>query len=135
MMCSAKALAGKTSQQPVVLVVEDEILVRAPVADFLRTAGYKVVEAADAAEAVSIFVTGTEIDLVFSDIEMPGPMDGLALAGWISDHHPGVPVILTSGIARRVRGTRALFVPKPYRPAAVAHRISALLMGGQQVNA
>jgi DNA-binding response OmpR family regulator len=122
------------ARQPVILVVEDEILVRNPVAEFLRTAGYKVVEAANAAEAVAVFVTGTVIDLVFSDIDMPGPMDGVGLARWISVHHSGIHVILTSGIHQgaRGRGTTALFLPKPYRLAAVASRIRWLLEDSPQ---
>src|SRR5208282_5284707 len=117
------------ARQPVILVVEDEILVRSPVAEFLRTVGYKVVEAANAAEAVAVFNTGTVIDLVFSDIDMPGPMDGVGLACWISVHHPDIHVILTSGIhhAARGRGTTDLFLPKPFRLAEVALRIRSLL--------
>src|ERR1700680_1905781 len=85
----------------VVLVVEDEILVRSVTAEFLRIAGYNVVEAANAAEAVEVFTVGTVIDLVFSDINFlagpPNSMDGVGLARWVSQRHPGVHVILTSG--------------------------------------
>jgi|SRR5208282_169915 len=117
------------ARQPMILVVEDEILVRSPVAEFLRTVGYKVVEAANAAAAVAVLNTGTVIDLVFSDIDMPGPMDGVGLACWISVHHPGIHVILTSGIhhAAQGRGTKDLFLPKPFRLAEVALRIHSLL--------
>jgi CheY-like chemotaxis protein len=115
--------------QPAVLVVEDEILIRSAVAEFLRGAGYKVIEAADAAEAVAIFASGTQIDLVFSDINMPGPMDGIGLVGWIADHHPGIHVILTSAIshARRAGQRGAGFLLKPYRLAEAARRIASLL--------
>src|SRR5271156_2242035 len=128
-MSSAMASAEEATRQPVILVVEDELLVRSPVAEFLRTAGYKVVEVANAAEAVAVFVTGTVIDLVFSDVDMPGPMDGVGLACWISRHHPGIHVILTSGInhAARAGGITALFLPKPFRLAEVALRIGSLL--------
>ena len=114
----------------VVLVVEDEILVRSVVAEFLRDAGYTVIEASNAAEAVAIFGAGRTIDLVFSDIEMPGPnpMDGVGLALWISQHRPGVDVVLTSGYPHDVQAVGAkVFLPKPYRLPEVVFRIRALL--------
>ena len=137
LMSSAMASVEEATRQPVILVVEDEILVRSPVAEFLRTAGYKVIEAANAAEAVAVFVTGTAIDLVFSDIDMPGRMDGVGLARWISRHHPGIHVILSSGIshAARTKGITAPFLPKPYRLAAVALRIRSLLEDPRQKDA
>jgi CheY-like chemotaxis protein len=119
-----------------VLVVEDEILVRSLVAEFLRQAGYTVIEASNAAEAVAIFGTGRTIDLVFSDVEMPGPnpMDGVGLALWISQHLPGVDVILTSGYRHDAQAVGAkVFLPKPYRLADVGLRIRALLEGRQWV--
>ena len=127
----------EATRQRVVLVVEDEIMIRSPVAGFLRMAGFKVVEAANAHEAVAVFVTGTVIDLVFSDIDVPGSMDGVGLARWISDHHPGIPVILTSGVSHAGRAARiaALFLPKPYRLAEVALRIRSLLEGSQPKDA
>jgi CheY-like chemotaxis protein len=115
--------------QPAVLVVEDEILIRSAVAEFLRGAGYRVIEAANAAEAVAVFASRTQIDLVFSDINMPGPMDGVGLVRWIADHHPRIHVILTSAIshARRAGQSGAGFLPKPYRLAEAVRRIASLL--------
>ncbi len=128
-MSSAMASHEAAARQPAILVVEDEILIRSPVAEFLRGAGYKVIEAASAAEAVAIFASGTQIDLVFSDVNMPGAMDGVGLVRWIADHHPGIQVILTSTIsqARRARQIGAGFLGKPYRLAEAARRIGALL--------
>lgn len=122
-------------QPHVVLVVEDEILVRSVVAEFLRGAGYTVIEASNAAEAVAIFRTGRTIDLVFSDVEMPGPdpMDGVGLALWISQHRPGVDVILTSGKRHDVHAEGAkAFLSKPYRLTEVIVRISAILEDRQR---
>jgi CheY-like chemotaxis protein len=66
------------------LVVEDNICVRSVTAEVLREAGYSVIEAANAAEAVAVFDAGTAVDLVFSDIEMRGSqMDGVGLARWV----------------------------------------------------
>jgi CheY-like chemotaxis protein len=128
-MSMAMASQEEATRQPAVLLVEDEILIRSAVAEFLRGAGYRVIEAADAGEAVAIFASGTQIDLVFSDVNMPGPMDGVGLVRWIADHHPGIPVILTSAIshARRAGQSGAGFLPKPYRLAEAVRRIASLL--------
>ena len=128
-MSSAMASQEEVTRQLAILVVEDEILIRSAVAEFLRGAGYRVVEAANAAEAVAIFASRTQIDLVFSDINMPGPMDGLGLVRWIADNHPGIHVILTSAIghARRAGQSGAGFLSKPYRLAEAARRIASLL--------
>ena len=128
-MSSAMASQEQATRQPAVLVVEDEILIRSAAAEFLRGAGYRVVEAADAAEAVAIFASRTQIDLVFSDINMPGSMDGVGLVRWIADHHPGIHVILTSAVshARSAAESGAGFLLKPYRLAEAARRIASLL--------
>jgi two-component system, response regulator PdtaR len=128
-MSTAMASHEEATRQPAVLVVEDEILIRSAVAEFLRGAGYRVIEAADAGEAVAVFASGTQIDLVFSDINMPGTMDGIGLVRWIADHHPGIQVILTSAIShtRRAGLSGASFLPKPYRLAEAARRIASLL--------
>jgi CheY-like chemotaxis protein len=123
---------GEAIRRPVVLVVEDEILVRIPVSDYLRDAGYEVIEAANAAEAVAVFSSGEQVDIVFSDIQMPpGPMDGFALARWIGDHHPGIPVLLTSGNADPVQSAeflaRGAFLPKPYPIENVASSLGKFL--------
>ena len=75
----------------VVLVVEDEVLIRMVIADYLRTCGYRVIEAASADEALVILQhTEFQVDVVFSDIEMPGSMDGFALSKWLRANRPGV---------------------------------------------
>ena len=131
------SVVEEVTRYPVVLVVEDEPLIRSPVAEYLRMAGYKVIEAANAAEAVEVFASGTVIHLVFSDVNMPGLMDGIGLARWISRHHPGVHVILTSAISHAARaGEIAMaFLPKPYRLAEAALRIRSLFDHPQQRDA
>jgi CheY-like chemotaxis protein len=120
---------GTALHRPIILVVEDDIVIRSPLAEYLRGAGYAVIEAANAAEATALFAAGTAIDLVFSDIRMPGPMDGFGLSRWIRQHHPAVRVALTSGAgnAARAAGVAEFFVSKPYRTEAVAARIGRLL--------
>ena len=128
-MLSSMASQEEASGLPSVLVVEDEILIRSAAAEFLRGAGYKVIEAANGEEAIAVCASGTPVDLVFSDINMPGDLDGVELARRIADRHPGIHIILTSAIgqARRAREIGATFLPKPYRLAEAAHRIGALL--------
>jgi CheY-like chemotaxis protein len=114
MLNSVSSRAEEEARQPVVLVVEDEALIRSAVAEYLRISGNSVVEAANAAEAIAVFAAGVPIDVVFSDIHMPGTMDGFGLARWISHHHPGINVVLTSGNShRRAAEVTAFFLPKP----------------------
>jgi len=115
-----------------VLVVEDEVMVRMPIAEYLRDCGYHVLEAADASEAIEMMRAEGGVSLVFTDIRMPGKMDGVGLAEWFRAHYPGVPVLLTSGynggrpLAPDVM-SRNRFIEKPYSQSQVARRIAALL--------
>ena len=105
-------------------------MIRAAVAEYLRISGYRVVEAADAAEAVTLFGAGELIDVVISDVNLPGTMDGLGLAWWIKKHHSALPVLLTSGrgIAAEASERMAFFfVPKPYRLEELAERLRLML--------
>jgi CheY-like chemotaxis protein len=80
-----------------ILVVEDEVLQRYPVAEFLRNAGYRVLEASNADDARAIFKSGEPIEVVFSDVSMPGTMNGFGLAQWVRKEYPDVHILLTSG--------------------------------------
>jgi len=98
-----------------ILVVEDEPVLRIVLADGLRAAGFAVVEAAGAEDALSCLRAGVPVDLVFSDVQMPGTLDGLALAHRIRCDYPLLPVVLTSGHARlESLGDARPFIPKPY---------------------
>jgi CheY-like chemotaxis protein len=116
---------------PTILVVEDDPLVRMPIVEYLRDCGYTVLEADNAAQAVSLIDASDEVDLVFSDIRMPGAMDGLGLARWVRQTHPDLPVLLTSGYAGGRTLERDLglgrLIEKPYSQAQVARRIQAAL--------
>jgi CheY-like chemotaxis protein len=122
-----------------VLVVEDDVLVRLTAADYLRETGYSVIEAANAAEALAVFASGQEVDVVFTDVQMPGAMDGLMLARWIRKYHPNTEVLVTSGkvdsadLAGRV--AHDAFFAKPYRLEAVAARIRASVQDRQNEGA
>lgn len=115
-----------------VLVVEDEVLIRMDVADYLRDNGFQVVEAANAAEAVAVLSSTTTVDLVFTDVQMPGAMDGLGLARWIRQHRPGLPIVVTSGRLRSDELTDELaelgpVEQKPYSEWVLLARIRRLL--------
>lgn len=115
-----------------VLVVEDEILIRLTVADYLRECGFHVLEASTADEAVRVLEAEVEVDIVFSDIQMPGSMDGFALAQWIRRQHPHVRVLLTSGFARTTALARDLceqnpLIPKPYDHGSLLERLKDML--------
>jgi DNA-binding NtrC family response regulator len=122
-----------TAEAGTVLVVDDEVLVRLVIADYLRDCGFRVIEAAGADEAIVVLKQGTlAVDVVFSDIEMPGSMDGFGLAQWTRANRAGVDVILTGSVPRAVNAAKDLCesegtVPKPYEPQTVHDRIRRLL--------
>lgn len=111
-----------------ILVVEDQVLVRLPIADALREAGLTVIEAGSADEALAYLDAGGMIDAVFSDIQMPGQVDGLQLARHLRQAMPTIPVVLTSG---RFEATDvhdiARFIQKPYSLAQVVKTFLLLL--------
>src|SRR6202158_4594661 len=85
---------------PTVLVVEDEMLLRMHAVDMVEDAGFKSVEAVDADEAVAILESRSDIALLFTDIQMPGSMDGLKLAHAVHERWPPIQIILVSGQLR-----------------------------------
>ncbi len=113
------------------MVVEPDILVRMIIADYLRGCGYKVIEAVTADDVVTVLGTQQKIDLVFAEIQLGGSMDGFGLARWVREKHPGVDVILASGIAKAAEQAANLCdegpVEKPYQPQEVVRRINILL--------
>ena len=108
-----------------ILVVEDELLIRLDIARELAGAGYKVIEAANAAEAIAVLESGHAVDLVFSDIQMPGPVDGIGLLEIVRQRFPSIPVVLTSGGAQVDQIEGVIFLPKPYRPSDVLSTVAA----------
>src|ERR1700722_10197160 len=112
------AEARETARRLVVLLVEDEILVRSFVAECLRDEGYRVIEAANAMEAKAVLVSGATVDVLFTDWQLPGDMDGVELARWIDREHPGMTLLLTSGLGYVADWAplipRASFFLKPY---------------------
>ena len=118
------------SKRAVVLVVEDEPLLRLDAIDTIEAAGFDVVGASDADEAIAILERRSDIHLIFTDIQMPGSMDGLKLAHFVKNRWPPIKIIATSGHAKITEkdlpeGSR--FLPKPYAIAEVASAIDQLV--------
>jgi CheY-like chemotaxis protein len=133
-MNASRSLSEEPVRAPpsTVLVVEDEIMVRAVAAAYLRDCGFDVVEAGDAQEAVRVLEAGVRVDIVFSDVNMPGSMDGFGLAQWLRRERPGLKIILTSGGVWAAGDTSDLcdngpLLAKPYDHARLARQLRELL--------
>lgn len=115
----------------IILLVEDNPEVRSVTAAMLDQLGYRVVEAGRADRAAQILGSGDPIDLVLSDIVMPGAMDGLAFAKYVRERHPRLPVLLTTGYSKLASGPHPGFaiLRKPYQLSALAQAIRAALAG------
>jgi CheY-like chemotaxis protein len=116
----------RISDSPVVMVVEDEFLIRIMITDELRSAGYEVVECGTADEAIDILRSGVNIGVMFTDIRMPGSMDGASLVQAVRREFPALKVVTTSG-EKRPETLTGQFVPKPYSPRSVVRLIDALM--------
>ncbi|MEN3148202.1 response regulator [Neorhizobium sp. IRAMC:178] len=113
-----------------VLVVEDEPLLRLMAMDLVEDAGFEAIEAADADEAVRILEGRTDIRIVFTDIDMPGSMNGMKLAAAVRDRWPPIDIIIVSGHVRLSDvdlPDRSVFFSKPYdwrKVTATLHRMA-----------
>jgi CheY-like chemotaxis protein len=114
---------------PLVLVVEDEIFLRYVTAEYLEDCGFSVLQAANADEAVGLLQRNRDVGAVFSDIQMPGSMNGLGLAHWISETLPGVKVLLTSGQLLPAAARKWTLLAKPYDMAEVERRLREMTAG------
>jgi len=125
----------------VVLVVQDEVAVRITLAAYLRDCGFKVFEAVSADEAMIILrEPGISVDVVFTDIEMPGSMNGFGLNQWIAKTRPSTHVILAGTPTRAAKEAGELceggpLLVKPYEPQVVEDRIRRMLVVGQRAAA
>jgi signal transduction histidine kinase/ActR/RegA family two-component response regulator len=121
--------AGPIGGSELVLLVEDNAEVQAIAAAMLKQLGYGVMLANSAAEALAVLQAGEAIDLVLSDIVMPGPMDGIALARRIGAEHPKVKVLLTTGYSQAASGSRSPFpvLRKPYQLPTMARAVRSAL--------
>jgi CheY-like chemotaxis protein len=112
-----------------ILVMEDEILSRTAASEVLRERGYCVIEAASADEALSVLQSPTRIDLVLTDMRMPGEIDGVGLARHVRATLPFMRVVMISGQLPEpdVHGLLDGYLPKPVAPEHLASYLLALL--------
>ena len=114
---------------PYILMVEPDVLVRQPIAEYLRECGYKVMETGSTDEALLVVNTCTmTIDIVLADAQAPGKLDGFGLARWMRENRPGAKVILAGTLANEAKEAGDLceegpFLSKPYELQLLVHRI------------
>jgi len=122
-MGQATAPSAKT-----ILIVEDEAFIRHDMADFFADAGFQVFEASDADEAIQVLAAEPSIEVVFTDVHMPGSMDGLKLAHYVRNRFPPTMLVIASGATKLTRNempSNSIFVAKPYDP----HALLAAILG------
>jgi CheY-like chemotaxis protein len=110
------------TKRPVVLIVEDEFLLRMDAVDMITAAGFEVVEAGNADQAIDILETRRDITVVFTDIQMPGSMDGLKLARAVRGRWPPIKIVATSGhvnVSESDLPEGGRFLSKPYSPMQI----------------
>ena len=109
-----------------VLVVEDDVLLRMSIVQDLEDAGFDVFEAENASAAIDQLNHNSRIQVMFSDVDMPGGVDGLKLAALVRDRWPPIKIIITSGhhdLSKLIMPEVELFLPKPYTPELVVASI------------
>jgi two-component system, response regulator PdtaR len=115
---------------PVVLVVEDEPLLRMLAVEVVEEAGFIAIEARDADEAVILLESRTDISLLFTDINMPGSMDGLKLAHTVRGRWPPIKILVVSG-KQQLQSvdlpSNSCFVGKPYQPSALVEELRTMV--------
>jgi CheY-like chemotaxis protein len=121
----------RNSSAGTILVVEDEVILRMNISEYLRECGYKIIEAASADEALQVLKDQhIKVDIVFSDVQMPGTVDGFGLSQWIRTNRPELPVLLAGTLDRAVQTAAAVCedgpLPKPYDHRTLLSRIKRL---------
>jgi two-component system, response regulator PdtaR len=118
-----------TGSMPVILIVDDEPLLRMLAAEVAEEAGFEVLEAANADDAVTLLETHPEVALLFTDINMPGSMDGLKLAHAVRGRWPSIEIIVVSGQVQPRKSdlpSNSCFLEKPYRAEAMIAELRSL---------
>jgi CheY-like chemotaxis protein len=117
--------------RPTALVVEDETFTRLAAADGLRQAGFVVIEAGNAREALDVVYSSAAVDVVVADIRLPGALDGLAVVRIAKIARPSLHIVIASATPEEAAGLADAVFPKPYDAAALAERIRSLLGGAE----
>ncbi len=116
-----------------VLFVDDESVIRFVTAEALRDQGFEVAEAANSDEALKLFHEPEHFDVLFTDVKMPGKIDGLELASMIRHLDPNIPIIIASGYALNIErrlgavSSPVFFVQKPYNLEKLVKTVRELL--------
>jgi two-component system, response regulator PdtaR len=125
----SKGVALETSRRPVVLAVEDEPLILMLAIDMIRDAGFEALSASNADHAVRILESRSDIRIVFTDINMPGSMDGIRLAQAVRGRWPPIKIIVTSGFGGgdlKLLPEGSQFIPKPYDAGQISDALRNL---------
>ena len=112
--------------RPVVLVVEDEPLILMVALDFATDAGFEAIGAANADAAIRILESQNDISIVFTDVHMPGSMDGVKLAHAVRGRWPPIKLIVTSALGNHVLPPGSVFLSKPYNSVQVSKALQDL---------
>jgi len=115
---------------PVILIVEDDPFLRVLAVEFVEEAGFETLEAGDADQAIAILESRSEIAVLFTDINMPGSMDGLKLALVVSNRWPAIEILIASGrvlLPQSDLPPNGRFLGKPYRAAAMIAELHSLV--------
>src|SRR4051812_1008939 len=126
-------MSSDSAEVPNVLIVEDEMVLRMRAVDIVEDAGFRPVEAVNADEAISILESRSDISLLFTDIQMPGSMDGLKLAHAVHDRWPAIKIILVSGQVRpseEERPANSRFFGKPLGVEQMIAELQAMVGKG-----
>ncbi|MEP6567108.1 MAG: response regulator [Mesorhizobium sp.] len=118
------------TRKAVILIVEDSAIIRMGAVDLVSSAGYQALEASNAEEAIRLLEARSDIDLVFTDVGMPGTMDGIKLAHYIRNRWPPVKLIVASGRtiieeSQLPEGSR--FFPKPYSESTIVEEMRRMV--------
>jgi CheY-like chemotaxis protein len=122
--------SAATARKTLVLIVEDEVLLRMDAMEMIEEAGFDVLEAANADDAIALLEARSDIEVIFTDIDMPGSMDGLKLAHAVRGRWPPIRIVTTSGqfgIGPDQLPTGGEFIAKPYDIDHVAAIIRGLM--------
>jgi len=126
---AASVSATSSGSLPIILIVEDDVLIRAAAAQHLRGCGFVVLEAVDVEQALDLLRAPTSVQIVFADVKLPGPQDGLDLMRIVRRDHPAVKLLLTSGVLKTDEATvdGVTLMRKPYFLFEVERHIRSLL--------
>jgi CheY-like chemotaxis protein len=128
---ASRTIDESRSNAPILFLVESAVLVRIPVAEYLRSCGYVVVECAHAEEAIKLLEAGERADILLSDVALSGATNGFALARWVRQQHPAVKVLLASGAANLASTSGKIcadgpIIAKPYALDTLLARLKQL---------